>query len=205
MGMRTSLDRSRNRRARLLALAMITAAATSMTAPRSESQMVLADSRERTNREPEASAENRRERKTNEGRRGGPQPASTPDDAAGRSGRSPGPPAQPPAPASRADAARGPAPAVGEIPAPVPAQTSVPVPVPANDEVVEAAQARVAQMQALSETHSREMAEDAQRFQAQMRTAQTPAERTALQQEFQRTQARKTEALQQRLRELQQD
>ena len=49
------------------------------------------------------------------------------------------------------------------------------------------------------------MVEDAQRLKAQMRTAQTSAERAVLQQEFQRTRARKTGALQQKLRELQQD
>ncbi|MEZ4281957.1 MAG: hypothetical protein R3F21_20325 [Myxococcota bacterium] len=60
-------------------------------------------------------------------------------------------------------------------------------------------------MQALSEAHYREMAEDAQRFQERMRAASTPAERTAVQQEYQREQARKQEELQQRLRALSPD
>ena len=78
----------------------------------------------------------------------------------------------------------------------------VPNPADAANAGVEAQKARVAEMQAVSEAHVQDLRRVSEEFQARIRSAQTPAERAAAQQELKRVQTEKNAEFQRRMLEL---
>lgn len=71
-----------------------------------------------------------------------------------------------------------------------------------NDAEVAAARARVEEMQAYSEAHIKDMADAAKTFETKMKSATTPEERKALQQEYLALQRAKQEEFQRRMTEM---
>lgn len=98
------------------------------------------------------------------------------------------------------------------LPGALPAPAQAPIPAPAAggaagmpgavDPEVEAAKARVAEMQALSEAHVQELSRGSEAFVTRIQAAKTPAERAAVQEELKRFQTEKNAEFQRRMMEL---